>query len=149
MAERLRDPRLVNEMLYEQTPSTHQTVKFLTAAIIGTILLILSALTLTGTVMALILATPLLVLFSPILVPATVVIFLAAIGFVLSGGCSVAGLSMLAWIYNYVAGKHPVGADQQDYGRMKLADTARDLKEKAKMYGQHVQYKAQDVTHGE
>lgn len=146
MADRSRDTRPLSQVLYESAPSTHQTVKFITAATIGTVLLILSGLTLTGTVIALILATPLLVIFSPILVPAAIVLFLAATGFVFSGGCGVAALATLAWIYNYVAGKHPVGADQLDYARMKIADTARDVKERAKEYGQYAQHNTQDAT---
>ncbi|KAF3446713.1 hypothetical protein FNV43_RR11893 [Rhamnella rubrinervis] len=138
--------RPASQMPFEPAPSTRQTVKFLTATTIGTVLLILSGLTLTGTVIALILATPLLVLFSPILVPAGITIFLAITGFVFSGGCGVAAILSLSWIYNYVTGKHPPGADQLDHARTKLADKARDMKERAREYGQYVQHKAQQAT---
>ncbi|XWS17675.1 hypothetical protein CRYUN_Cryun33cG0088000 [Craigia yunnanensis] len=139
----------MTQKLYESAPSSRQAAKFLTATTLGATLLFLSGLTLTGTVIALIMATPLMVLFSPILVPAGIVIFLVITGFLFSGGCGVAAVTALSWIYNYVQGKHPPGADQLDYARNKLASTARDMTEKAKEYGQYVQHKAQEVAQGQ
>ncbi|KAK6912766.1 Oleosin [Dillenia turbinata] len=138
----------MSQRLHDSAPTTCQTAKFLTAAMIGAILLVLSGLTLTGTVISLIIVTPILVLFSPILVPAGIVIFLATAGFLFSGGCGVAALSALSWIYNYLAGKHPPGSDHLDYARMKIANKARDMTERAREYGQYVQNKAQEATHG-
>ncbi|CAA7036843.1 unnamed protein product [Microthlaspi erraticum] len=109
------------------SPSTRQTVRFLTAAMIGLSLLVLSGLTLTGTVIGLIVATPLMVLFSPVLVPAVITIGLLAAGFLFSGGCGVAAATALAWIYRYVTGKHPMGADKVDYARMMISEKAKEL----------------------
>ncbi|KAK7282949.1 hypothetical protein RIF29_12094 [Crotalaria pallida] len=125
--------------------TTRQTIKFLTAATIGVSLMLLSGLILTGTVIGLAIATPLLVLFSPILVPAAFVLFLAASGFLFSGGCGVAAVAALSWIYNYVAGKHPVGADKLDYAKGMIADKARDVKNTAKDYAT---YATQGTTQG-
>ncbi|KAB2024710.1 hypothetical protein ES319_D06G104600v1 [Gossypium barbadense] len=141
--------RPMAQKLYDSAPSSRQVAKFLTASTLGATLLFLSGLTLTGTVIALIIATPLMVIFSPVLVPAGITIFLVTTGFLFSGGCGVAALTALSWIYNYVQGKHPPGADQLDYARNKLASTARDMTEKAKEYGQYVQHKAQEVTQGQ
>ncbi|XP_078431356.1 oleosin family protein [Wolffia australiana] len=144
MAEQQRN---IQQRMTETTgQGTRQTVKFLTAATIGTGLLVLSGLTMTVTVVGLVLATPVMVLFSPVLVPAGIVVALAAGGFFFSGGFGVAALSALAWIYNYVTGKHPLGADQLDSARLKLMSTARDVKERAKEYGHYVQNKAHEVT---
>ncbi|KAH9761395.1 oleosin [Citrus sinensis] len=126
--------RPMTQALYEKAPSTPLAVKFLTAATIGGTLLFLSGLTLTGTVIALIMATPVLVLFSPILVPAAIAVFLATVGFLVSGGCGVTAIT------------HPPGADHLDYARTKIADKARDMTERAKEYGQYVQQKAQEAT---
>ncbi|KAM1134107.1 hypothetical protein ACFX19_043980 [Malus domestica] len=86
-----------------------QTGKFLTAGAAGITLLMLSGLTLTGTVMALIMATPVLVLFSPVLVPAAIVLLLTAAGLVFSGGCGMAAILAFSWMYknvsSYVAAK--------------------------------------------
>ncbi|XP_009361547.2 oleosin Ara h 15.0101 [Pyrus x bretschneideri] len=86
-----------------------QTGKFLTAGAAGITLLMLSGLTFTGTVMTLIMATPVLVLFSPVLVPAAIVQFLTAAGLVFSGGCGMAAIPAFSWMYknvsSYVAAK--------------------------------------------
>ncbi|XP_052887008.1 oleosin Ara h 15.0101-like [Gossypium arboreum] len=81
-------------------------------------LLFLSGLTFTGTVFALVMATPLMVLFSPVLVPAGLAILLVTTGFLFSGGCGVAAITALLWIHNYVQGKHntpPGAADHLEY----------------------------------
>ncbi|CAK7353108.1 unnamed protein product [Dovyalis caffra] len=127
-------------------PTSRKAVKFVTAGAIGAALLVLSGLTLTGTVIAVVVATPILVLFSPVLVPAATVVFLVTSGFFFSGGFGLAAIMVLLWIYNYVTGKHPPGADKLDYARGRIAETAKDMKDRAKEYGQYVQQKAQDAT---
>ncbi|KAL3013838.1 hypothetical protein AAZX31_06G075700 [Glycine max] len=129
-------------------PPSRQTVKFITAATIGITLLLLSGLTLTGTVIGLIIATPLLVIFSPILVPAAFVLFLVASGFLFSGGCGVAAIAALSWIYNYVSGNQPAGSDTLDYAKGYLTDKARDVKERAKDYGSYAQGRINEATQG-
>ncbi|KAF8412449.1 hypothetical protein HHK36_000413 [Tetracentron sinense] len=111
-------------------------VKAATAGTAGGSLLILSGLTLAGTVIALTLATPVLLIFSPVLVPAAVTVFLLITGFVASGGFGVAAVSVFSWMYKYLTGKHPPGADQLDQARMKLASKAREMKERAEQMGQ-------------
>ncbi|GMQ03553.1 hypothetical protein CsSME_00049310 [Camellia sinensis var. sinensis] len=70
----------------------------LTTSAIGAALLFLSGLTLTGTVISLVIATPVLILFSPILFPTGIIIFLATAGFLFSGSCGVAAAAALAWL---------------------------------------------------
>ncbi|GKV17512.1 hypothetical protein SLEP1_g28010 [Rubroshorea leprosula] len=110
---------------------SQQVVKAATAVTAGGSLLVLSGLILAGTVIALTIATPLLVIFSPILVPAIMAVSLLVMGFLASGGFGVAAVSVLAWIYRYVTGKHPIGADQIDQARTKLATKAREMKDRA------------------
>ncbi|GMP69821.1 hypothetical protein CsSME_00028931 [Camellia sinensis var. sinensis] len=117
-------------------PRSHEVAKAATAATACGSLLILSALTLAGTVVALTLATPLLVIFSPVLVPAAIAVCLLILGFVASGGFGLAAVSVLSWIYRYVTGQQPPGAEQLDYARMKLANKAREMKDKAELFGQ-------------
>ncbi|CAI9768246.1 unnamed protein product [Fraxinus pennsylvanica] len=121
----------------QQQTRSHQVVKAATAATAGGSLLVLSGLTLAGTVIALTLATPLLVIFSPVLVPAALTIFLIGSGLLASGGFGVAAISVLSWIYRYVTGKHPPGADHLDYAKTKLGTKAREMKDKADQFGQH------------
>ncbi|MBA0622400.1 hypothetical protein Godav_007949 [Gossypium davidsonii] len=139
----------MTQKLYESVPSSRPTAKFLTATTLSATLLFLSGLALTWTVIALIMATPVMVLFSPVLVPSAIVIFLVITGFLFSGGCGVAAITALSWIYNYVQGKHPLGADKIDYARDMLASMTRGVTEKAKEYGQYVKYKAREVAQGE
>ncbi|XP_060673798.1 oleosin 16 kDa-like [Ziziphus jujuba] len=104
-----------NDRQYQhQSTLTYQFARASTAAAFGGSLELLSGLTLTGTVIALVLATPLLVLFSPVLVPAAITLFLLFAGFVTSSGLGAAGAFVLYWMYNYAAGKHPLGADKLD-----------------------------------
>ncbi|KAG2309886.1 hypothetical protein Bca52824_029634 [Brassica carinata] len=65
--------------------------------------------------------------FSPVLVPAVITMCLLTAGFLFSGGCGVAAATALSWIYRYVTGKHPMGADKVDYARMMISEKAKEL----------------------
>ncbi|KAL6977606.1 Oleosin 1-like [Sarracenia purpurea var. burkii] len=119
----------------QSQPRSHQVVKAATAVTAGGSLLVLSGLTLAGTVVALALATPLLVIFSPVLVPAAIAVCLIIAGFLSSGGFGVAAVTVFSWIFRYVTGKQPPGANQLDQARMKLASKAREMKDKAEQFG--------------
>lgn len=103
-----------------QHPAIHPAMKATTSA-----LLVLSALTLAGTVIGLALVTPMVVIFSPVLVPAAIAGLLLAAGFLSSGGFVVAALSVLVWMLQYLAGKQPVGADQLYQVRTAIAGQGR------------------------
>lgn len=120
----------------QQQQRAKQVVKAATAVTAGGSLLVFSGLTLAGTVILLILATPPLVLCSPVLVPAVITICLILTGLVVSGGFGVAAVTVFTWMYRYLTGKHPPGADQLDQARRKLASTARDMKDRAELFGQ-------------
>ncbi|XP_020674478.1 oleosin 16 kDa [Dendrobium catenatum] len=122
----------------KQQSTAHQLLKAVTAVATGGSLLAISGLTMAGTVIVLAIATPLLVIFSPVLVPAAIAIALIISGFLTSGGFGVAALSVLAWMYRYLAGQHPVGADQIDQARARIAAKARDIKESAQQKVEHV-----------
>ncbi|XP_059669728.1 oleosin Cor a 13-like [Cornus florida] len=120
----------------QPTPTSHKVVKAATAATAGGSLLLLSGLTLAGTVIGITVATPLLVIFSPVLVPAMITVCLLVAGFLASGGFGVAAVTVLSWMYKYLTGRQPPGADQLDQARMKLASKAREMKDKAEQFGQ-------------
>lgn len=103
-----------------QEPAIHPAMKAATSA-----LLVLSALTLAGTVIGLALVTPMLVIFSPVLVPAAKAGLLLAAGFLSSGGFVVAALSVLVWMLQYLAGKQLVGVDQLYQVRTAIAGQGR------------------------
>ncbi|GAB4825895.1 Oleosin 1-like [Ancistrocladus abbreviatus] len=118
---------------YQQ--KSYQMVKAATAATAGGSMLVLSGLVLTGTVIALTIAPPLLVIFSPVLIPAAIAVVLLIGGFLASSGFGIAALSVLSWIYGYVTGKHSPGADQLEQARMTLASKAREMKDEAEQFG--------------
>ncbi|KAJ6962075.1 hypothetical protein NC652_000897 [Populus alba x Populus x berolinensis] len=119
-------------------PTSQQIVKATTAVTAGGSLLVLSGLTLTATVILLTIATPLLVIFSPVIVPAVMTVSLLLMGFLASGGFGVAGITAMSWIYGYVTGRHPPGADQLEQARIKLAGKAREMKDRAEQFGHQV-----------
>nr|CAA57995.1 low molecular weight oleosin [Hordeum vulgare subsp. vulgare] len=114
----------------QKQPAMMCALKAATATAAGS-LLVLSGLILAGTVIALTVATPVLVIFSPVLVPAAIALALMSAGFVTSGGLGVAALSVFSWMYKYLTGKHPPGADQLDHAKARLASKARDIKDAA------------------
>nr|WDY36113.1 oleosin [Paeonia rockii] len=139
MAEYQPQPQNQPHGSHQQHPLSYQAVKAATAVTAGGSLLVLSGLTLAGTVIALTIATPLLVIFSPVLVPAVITAGLLTTGFLASGGFGVAAVTVLSWIYRYVTGKHPPGAETLDSARLKLTSKAREMKDKAEQFGhQHL-----------
>ncbi|PUZ43319.1 hypothetical protein GQ55_9G652200 [Panicum hallii var. hallii] len=81
----------------------HQSAAAAVAKVLAAFsMLLLSGLALTATVLALIVATPLLVIFSPVLVPAAITVALLTAGFVSSGGFGTAAVGVLAWMYRYL-----------------------------------------------
>lgn len=68
----------------------------------GGLLLLLSAIILTGTVIGIVIATPLLVICSPVLVPAVVTVGLAVGGFLTSGALGMAALSSISWLLKHL-----------------------------------------------
>ncbi|CAI5930648.1 unnamed protein product [Closterium sp. NIES-64] len=86
-----------------------------TLGIAGTIATVVTATTVIGGGGFLLLISPLLLLFSPILVP------LAIFGTVVGGGAlfmttmTAMGVGSLVWFINYMRGKKPIGAESLDY----------------------------------
>ncbi|GFQ06977.1 oleosin 16 kDa [Phtheirospermum japonicum] len=106
--------------------------------------MVLSGLTLAATIIGIVLSTPLLVIFSPVLVPAAITLFLIFAGFVTSSGFGATASFVFYWMYRYATGKHPIGADQLDRARERITHAAYDVKEKAEHLGQqHVKGTAQ------
>ncbi|KAK6929156.1 Oleosin [Dillenia turbinata] len=116
----------------QQHTQSYQLVKAATAATAGCSLLVVARLTtVAATVIGLTITTPLLVIFSLVLVPAVTVVFLLLSGFLAARGFGVKAVTVLSWTYRYVTGKHPPGADRIDEVRQKTASKAREIKEKA------------------
>ena len=128
----------------EKGPSTSQVLAVITLFPVGGILLVISGLTLAGTLIGLTVATPLFVIFSPILVPAALVLALAITGFLTSGAFGITALSSLSWIVNYLR-KGRV-TEQMEHARWRVQEGAGQLGMKAKEVGHGIQGKAQETT---
>ncbi|XP_076897296.1 oleosin L-like [Bidens hawaiensis] len=126
--------QVTHHQKWSNEPLAHRVLKAATAVFASGSLLILSGLTLVGTIIALCVATPLLVIFSPVLVPAAVTIFLLVTGFVTTGGFGLAAASVFAWIYRYVTREGRTGEDSLDQTgyRMGSKGRRRDVHETGK-----------------
>ena len=88
-----------------------------------------------GSVIVLVILSPVLLFFSPILVPVGIVLFLCTAGITAAGGTGVATLSAAVWLYRYLKGRHPRGSQQVDHVMGRIHETA-----------EHMKHKAQDVA---
>ncbi|KAJ0047931.1 hypothetical protein Pint_15515 [Pistacia integerrima] len=121
-------------MLPERAPSKSQFLTLVTLLPVGGTLLLLSGLTLAGTLIGLAITTPLFVIFSPVLVPAALVIGLAITGFLTSGAFGITALSALSWMANSL--RRMRVPEQMDHLK-RLAQQTREM-------AQTVQAKAQE-----
>ncbi|XP_004493360.1 oleosin Ara h 10.0101-like [Cicer arietinum] len=136
----------------DKSPSTSQVVAVIAGLPVGGILLTLAGLSLIGTLTGLAVTTPLFILFSPVLVPATIVIGLAVAGFLTSGAFGLTALSSFSWVMNYIRQTQGTVPEQLEYAKRRMADVAgyvgqktKEAGQKTKEVGQDIQSKAQDA----
>ena len=99
-----------------------------------------------GSVIGLILLTPVFIFFSPILVPLGLIFFLCTAGLVAAAGTALAAGSAIVWLYKYFKGRHPPGSDQIDHAMSRLHDTAEHVKHKALDLGGQTQASVQEAA---
>ncbi|PIN21190.1 hypothetical protein CDL12_06111 [Handroanthus impetiginosus] len=146
MAEQHREPQqstsdAIKSYLPDNGSSTSQVLAVVTLFPVGSFLLILAGLTLAGTLIGLTVATPLFVIFSPIIGPAVLTIALAVAGFLTSGAFGITALSSISWLLNYVRRTRGSLPEQLEHARRRVQDTASHMGQKTREAGQ----KAQDV----
>ncbi|KAG7543997.1 Oleosin [Arabidopsis thaliana x Arabidopsis arenosa] len=124
-------------MMPESGPSTTQVLSLLIGVPVVGSLLALAGLLLAGSVIGLMVALPLFLLFSPVIVPAALTIGLAMTGFLASG--------MFGLTCKYLRGTRRTVPEQLEYAKRRMADAVGYAGQKGKEMGQHVQSKAQDV----
>ncbi|KMS97542.1 hypothetical protein BVRB_5g126030 [Beta vulgaris subsp. vulgaris] len=134
--------------IQDTSPNSSQLIGFLTLAISGGILLLLTGLTLTAIVLAFIFFAPIIILSSPFWLPIAVFILVPLVGFLSLCGFGVAALAALSWFYRYYRGLHPPGSDRFDYARNRIATTAREVKDYAREYGGYLHSKVKDAAPG-
>ncbi|XP_028763646.1 oleosin 1 [Neltuma alba] len=136
------------QRLHEHVPNSIQLIGVLTLLITGSVLLLLTSLTVAGAVLGLIFFAPLIIVSSPIWVPVAAVLFIVLAGFLSMCGFGVVVVAVLSWMYRYFRGLNPPGSDRIDYARNRIYDTASHVKDYAREYGGYLQSKVKDAAPG-
>ncbi|OWM71513.1 oleosin 18.2 kDa-like [Punica granatum] len=126
-------------------PSATKVLAVMASLPVGGSLLALAGFTLLMTVVGLAITTPLFILFSPVLVPAAVVVGLAVTGFLTSGAFGLTALSSLSWVLRYIRqarGTSTLMHDPLDATKRRMQDMAGYAGQKTKEMGQQIQSKA-------
>nr|AAG01171.1 seed oleosin isoform 1 [Fagopyrum esculentum] len=132
--------------LQEKTPPTQHIIAAAALIPLGGFMLVLAALTLTGTVIGLAVATPLFVICSPVLVPAALALGLATMGFIVSGALGLTALSALSWMISYIRQIRASGGPGiMGEARWRVAQGIDRLGEKTKDLGRGIQDRAYDA----
>ncbi|XP_009609885.1 oleosin H2-like [Nicotiana tabacum] len=126
----------IKSLLPQRGPSKSQVLAVVTLFPVGGALLCLAGLTLAGTLIGLAVATPVFLLFSPVLVPAALTIALAVTGFLTSGAFGITALSSLSWIINYMRRITGPAAEQMEHAKRRVQDTAGHMGQRG---GQKIQ----------
>lgn len=136
----------------DKGPSASQVLAVAAGLPVGGTLFALAGIALLGTLTGVAITTPLFILFSPVLVPATIVIGLAVAGFLTSGACGLTALSSFSWVMNYIRQTQGTVPEQLQTAKNTMADMAgyvgqktKDVGQKTKEVGQDIQNKAQDA----
>ncbi|XP_009625249.1 oleosin H2-like [Nicotiana tomentosiformis] len=133
--QQIQPTEAMKSLLPQKGPSKSQVLAVVTLFPVGGALLCLAGLTLTGTLIGLAVATPLLLLFSPVLVPAVITIALAVTGFLTSGAFGITALSSLSWIINYLRSIRGPGREQLEHAKRRVQDTAGTMGQRTRETG--------------
>eukprot|EP00249_Psilotum_nudum_P032216 c47474_g1_i1 orf=99-530(+) len=129
--------------LQEEIMISRQVFGIIVLLITGGIVVFLVGLLAIGGLFALILFSPLFIIFSPVLVPLGGFLFLTT---AVPLGLGVASIFAISWIYNYVEGRPPVGAEQFHHARLRVLDAASRIKHRAEEYGSTLHGTVQDAA---
>ncbi|VFQ95624.1 unnamed protein product [Cuscuta campestris] len=103
-------------------PTTQQIIAAAALFTVGAALLGLSGLTFAGTIIGIAVATPLFVLFSPIIIPAALSIALAVTGVVASGAFGITALSSLYWLARYMRRMRGPAREQLEHAMWRVQE---------------------------
>ncbi|KAK9061706.1 hypothetical protein SSX86_018889 [Deinandra increscens subsp. villosa] len=131
--------------LTQNGPSKSKVLAVMALLPVGGALLGLAGITLAGTMIGLAVATPVFIIFSPILVPAILTIALAVAGFLTSGTFGLTGLSSLSFLVNSLRQVTGTVPEQVDSAKRRLQDLVEYTGQKTKDVGQTIQDRAHDI----
>lgn len=112
-------------------PSPTKVLAVLALFPLGGGLLFISGIAFAATLVGLVLATPLFVIFSPVLVPAALVLALAVGGFMTSGAFGITALSAISWIVSFLRGPRVVPSEQLRQVGQRMQEAAGRVDQKA------------------
>ncbi|KAL9231425.1 hypothetical protein vseg_006657 [Gypsophila vaccaria] len=125
-------------------PTAAQLMALVTLVPLSGILFVLAGLALTGSVIGLALATPVFILFSPVIVPAALLIVMAVTGFLSSGAFGLTGLSAMSRVAGYLRLVGQRMPEELDYAKRRMADAVAYTGQKTKDVGQTIESKARE-----
>ncbi|XP_055827960.1 oleosin H2-like [Solanum dulcamara] len=114
----------IKSLVPQNVPSKSQILAVVTLFPVGGALLCLAGLTLVGTLIGLAVATPVFLLFSPVLVPAALTIALAVTGILTSGAFGITALSSLSWMINYMRRMRGTAGEQMEHAKRRVQESA-------------------------
>ncbi|XP_073121357.1 oleosin H2-like [Henckelia pumila] len=113
----------IADYFLEKGPSTSQVLAVITLVPVAAVLLCLAGITLAATLLGLAVATPLFIIFSPILLPAVLTIAFAVVGFLTSGAFGITALSSVTWLISYFRRMRGSFPEQMEHARRRVQET--------------------------
>ncbi|KAJ7541982.1 hypothetical protein O6H91_10G084200 [Diphasiastrum complanatum] len=125
---------MMNKMQERGPTFARKALGLITLLTAGTTLLVVGGLTLAGTVIGglilLAIATPVLIFFSPVLIPIGITLALGTAALVATGAFLLAVCAAVSWLYKYFKGRRPPGADQLEFARHRAQDAGSRAKDR-------------------
>ncbi|XP_050225136.1 oleosin 18.2 kDa-like [Mercurialis annua] len=128
----------------QKGPSASKVLAVMTLLPIGGGLLGLSGMTLAGTLIGLAVTTPVFIIFSPVIVPAAIVVGLAMMAFMASGAFGLTGATSVSWVLKYIREATRTMPESLDQAKRRMQDMAGYVGQKTKEVGQEIQRKAHE-----
>ncbi|XP_073063802.1 oleosin H1-like [Primulina eburnea] len=132
----------LKNILPQKGPSTSQIVAIVTLLPVSGTLLALAGITLAGSLIGLAFATPVFLIFSPVLVPAAILIAGAVTAFLTSGAFGLTGLSSLSWVLNSF--RQATGKEPGEYAKRRVQEATAQVGEKTRQVGETIKAKGQE-----
>ncbi|XP_073274582.1 oleosin H1-like [Primulina huaijiensis] len=132
----------LKNILPQKGPSASQVLAIVTLLPVSGTLLALAGITLAGSLIGLAVATPVFLIFSPVLVPAAILIAGAVTAFLTSGAFGLTGLSSLSWVLNSF--RQATGREPLDYAKRRVQEATAQVGDKTRQAGETIKAKGQE-----
>ncbi|KZV43411.1 oleosin 5-like [Dorcoceras hygrometricum] len=133
----------LKNIIPQKGPSASQVLAIVTLLPVSGTLLALAGITLAGSLIGLAVATPVFIIFSPILVPAAILVAGAVTAFLTSGAFGLTGLSSFSWVLNSF--RQATGREPLDYAKKRVQEATAQVGEKTRQVGETIKAKGQEA----